>query len=187
MCLTKNDYHMNHWWLQSVDVARTSLFLYTFDVAILFMFTFQAVIHHYWFPCCFSLKLCTHYFAQRQMWNLLPVTDNMSLTIHRHVNCVGVLISSRFQVTASFHYTLKRGQDYEKCIQTSKALLYVENVWFIYLFHQVYKNKLSFWCHWAMWIHIIYSLLSLYLAKAFLSVHHWQVVKPPSKLFYSVQ
>lgn len=51
----------------------------------------------------------------------------------------------------------------------------------------VYKNKLSLWCHWAMWIYIIHLPLSLYLAKAFPRVHHWQVVKPPSKFLYSVQ
>lgn len=52
---------------------------------------------------------------------------------------------------------------------------------------KVYKNKLSLSCHWAKWIYIIHLLLSLYLAKVFLRVHHWQVVKLPSKLLCSVE
>lgn len=49
------------------------------------------------------------------------------------------------------------------------------------------RTKLSLWWHWSMRIHIIHVPLSLYLAKAFLRVHHWQLVKPTSKLLYSAQ
>lgn len=169
------------------------------------------------------------------MWSLctvLPGNDNISLTTDRHdVNCDGLLISSRFQVTAGWFFmtywnewkltaALCGGEmPLKDCVMWKSfndvydsIYLFIQH-WFnevsrqffftkshpyiiVFLFfslsmststhfllfpllhltlwmypvtaRKVYKSRLTLWCHWVMWIHIIHLLLCLYFAKLFL-------------------